>query len=179
MVWGLRPYTTLAEDKVKKIILFALMLPSLSFSYKDVSQARPSKYGSKKNVICPWEIVPGVGIGPLKLNQTVQEIEKLGMDMKTVQGMKAVMVVGMSTIGVTQTDVVRYVEVEIGDLPDCLVFKKTKIKKTMSEKVLAQLFTNCQPQEIRLGGNLIQCDGIAILTGGWGGRQKTPSLQIQ
>jgi hypothetical protein len=165
------------KTKIFTILSFFL-LPELAFSKGDALQAKPSAYGTSKNVHCPIEIKPGIGIGPLELGQSLNEVESLGMDMKTVQGSKDLLIVGRYSIGLNDQRKLRFIEAEIGDLPNCIYFGKHKIKKTSSGKQLAKLFLGCGKEASLEGGKSIQCDGVVISTDGWGGQQKTPALKI-
>lgn len=164
---------------MKSIILsLILFLPVFCFSYEDVLQGRPSIYGSSKNVNCPIEVVPGKGIGPLEVGRHLKEFEDLKMTMKSVQGSKTHMIIGRYSVQFSEQGILKYVEAEIGDLPDCVYFGRTKITKKMSSAQIAEILPNCKKLEIRYGGNIIECEGISIGSGGWGGTQKTPSLRV-
>jgi hypothetical protein len=149
-----------------------------SFAYESVQQAKPGEFGSSKNVICPIEIIPGKGIGSIELGRNIKEIERLGMDIKSVQGSNTNLVIGRYSVGLTEHGNVMLVEMELGDVPNCLIYNKKKIRKDLSSKQLAKIFKGCNAEESRKGGNLIECEGISIGTGGWGGKQKTPQLKI-
>ena len=157
---------------------FSLLIASTGFCFEDVLQAKPGEHGSSKNIKCPIEVVPGQSLGPIELGRHRAEIEGLGLEMKTVQGSKQTMIVGRYHVGFDDAGKVHLVEAEIGDLPNCLTFGAKKIRKKMSAAQLAKVFKNCKPEEMRKGGNLIECEGIYISTGGWGGHQKTPALKI-
>jgi|GEM_PF-2692428 len=160
-------------------LFVVLLLSGTSFSYSDAPQAKPGVYGTLKSVKCPIVVKPGVGIGPLKLGESLNEIEKLGMDLKTVQGTKTFMIVGKYTVGVNEQDRLTLIEAELGDLPNCIYFGKRKINKMSSDQQLAKIFAKCgNDNQIKVGGSSIECDGISITTGGWGGQQKTPILKI-
>lgn len=164
---------------MKSIVLpFILFLPILCFSYEDALQGRPSIYGSSKNVKCPIEVVPGRGIGPMEVGRHLKEFVDLKMMMKSVQGSKTHMIIGRYSVQFSEQGILNYVEAEIGDLPDCVYFGKTKITKKMSSAQIAKILPNCKKQEMRYGGNIIECEGISIGSGGWGGNQKTPQLKV-
>jgi hypothetical protein len=164
---------------MKFIFLFtSLAFPILSSAFEIVAQAKPGVYGSSKNVNCPIEIKPGKGIGAIELGRNIKEIEGFGMDIKSVQGSKTILVIGRYSVNLTEQGNVMLVEMELDDAPNCLIYNKQKIRKNMSSKQLAKIFKSCKAEESRDGGNLIECDGISIGTGGWGGRQKTPQLKI-
>lgn len=160
------------------LMVFLFSLSSPAFSYEDAPQAKPGVYGSSKNIKCPIRIKPGLGIGPLEVGRPLKEVEGVGMDLKTVQRSTTHMIAGRFSIGINEHGNVRYVEAEIGDLPDCIYYEKHKIKKSASAKQLATLFPGCGKEESLVGGNSIKCDGISITTGGWGGKQRTPALKI-
>ena len=165
--------------KTVAVSFVVLLLSGTAFPYSDAPQAKPGVYGTLKNVKCPIEVKPGVGIGPLEIGESLNEVEKIGMDLKTVQGTKTFMIVGKYMIGVNDQDNLRLVEAEMGDLPNCIYFKKIKINKKSSDQQLASIFTGCRRDtQVKIGGSSIDCDGISITTGGWGGRQKTPILKI-
>ncbi len=168
---------------MKKRLIFSLSLfvslwPLALMSYEDVPQARPGIYGSLKNLKCPIQILPGHAFGPIELDRNLKELEDLGMPIKNVQNSKNFFIVGEFSIGLDDQSKIISIEAEIGDLPNCLVFKKLKLNKKMSVIKLSKIFDGCGKSETLIGGNIIKCKGLTINTGGWGGQQKTPSLRI-
>lgn len=47
-------------------------------TYPDVLQARPSEYGSSKNLKCPIAVIPGQGLGPVQVGMQIQDSRPLG-----------------------------------------------------------------------------------------------------
>ena len=166
--------------KIKLYIFITLIIPviTVASNFQDVPQNRPGIYGSSKNVSCPIKILPGIGLGPFEIGHDLKEVENLGMEIKTVQGSKSSLVIGRYSIGLDYQNKIMVIEAEIGDLPNCLIFDKRKVSNSTTKKKLAKIFKNCKKEENREGGNLIECKGISIGTGGWGGQQKTPTLKI-
>ena len=114
-------------------ILWALFLQH-SPAYDFVSQSKPGVYGTSKNMKCPVEIIPGRSIGPIELGRNIKEIENLGMDIKSVQGSRSILVVGRYSVSLNDQDNVMLVELEIADAPNCLTYNKQKIKKLIGNR---------------------------------------------
>jgi hypothetical protein len=163
--------------KNKFLITFLLLSFTAFANAQNVPQGRPELYGSLKNVTCPIEVVPYQSIGPLRIGMTKNEVQALGMEMRGVQGIDGYFIVGMYTVQFL-SDKLFLIEAELKDLPDCMSYQKTKIKKSFDEKKLAKIFPVCKEMEIRFGGNIIECSGVTISIGGWGGKQKSPMLKV-
>jgi hypothetical protein len=160
-------------------VAFLLIVVSLNvLAFDKVPQLRPGLYGSLKNVKCPIEIIPSQAIGPLRKGMTFKEVEALEMDIKEVPAMKDHFIVGKYSIWV-KDQVVSMVEAEFRDLPDCVKFENKRISTNISPESLSKIFKGCGESQIKLGGNNIDCEGISIMTGGFGGEKKTPQVKIQ
>jgi hypothetical protein len=146
-------------------------------AYPQVEQARPSLHGSRKGITCPIKLVPNLSFGDIKLGMTLKELDALGMEIKQVLNSAGWYVVGLFSVRLEQGKVV-LIEAELADLPGCVEFESKRIPKKAPLKDLRQIFKNCSQEENLIGGNVTRCDGITIVTGGWGGKQKSPSLRV-
>lgn len=169
---------SLKNKNIFILLILCLLFLNHALAYEDVIQSKPGVYGTSKNVNCPIEIIPGKSIGLIELGRNIKEIENLGMDIKSVQKSEDTLIVGRFSVGLNDKFNVMRVELEMADAPNCLIFNKQKIKKTLSSKKLSKIFKNCKPEDVRFGGNIVECEGVSISTGGWGGTQKSPQIKI-
>lgn len=159
-------------------LLVATLLSTLANAYEKVPQGRPGTYGSSRGITCPIEIIPGKSIGSIKLGQSKKELEALKMTIKSVEA-SDLLIVGRNLVHLDKKGLVVTVEAELGDLPSCLHVGDKELTKKMHPFELSRVFKKCQKTSVREGGNIIECDGIDIISGGWGGQQKTPLLRVK
>jgi hypothetical protein len=159
------------------LLLLALLFPVASPAFPEVDQARPSLHGSPAGESCPVRVVPGRSLGSLKLGMAEEELGRLKLVVKRVRDSGNWYVVGPYTARFDQGKLVQ-IHGELHDLPDCVRLGRRKIHRDAGVEQLRALFRKCGKDEMRLGGNLAVCDGIAIGTAGWGGRQASPSLRV-
>ncbi|MEN0060424.1 MAG: hypothetical protein AAGB31_16405 [Bdellovibrio sp.] len=160
------------------ILTILLLLPGVSWGYEEAPLARPKTYGSSKGVTCPIAIIPGKSLGPIELGKNISELEVLGMSIKKVQGSESQLIVGRYTVEVDSAKTITAISAEIGDLPNCVKYKRHRITQKMFPQRIAKLFTKCAHPERLQGGSIIACDGVVIGSGKWSGQQKSPSLKV-
>lgn len=146
-------------------------------SEESIPQVRASLYGSSEGLKCPIAVVPGKSFGPLALGMSADDMKNLGLKIKIVSGTRFYLV-GMFAVGLDESNKVQFIEAEIGDLPHCVKFEEATLSPKSTPEKLAKRFESCSSQKMLYGGNIIECKGLQIGSGAWGGQQKTPSLKI-
>jgi hypothetical protein len=159
-----------------------------AFALDTVSALDPAEFGSSKGLKCPIAIVPGQSFGALRLGQEAEALKKMGLVVRPVEGASQAAVVGrfavifeaprIGNVPLASLGTVKSIEGELGQLPACVTYKGKRIPKSSSVEKLARIFKNCKKGESAVGGNITECDGVLITSGGFGGRQKTPGLRV-
>ena len=152
-------------------------LPFLDEKLEVVNQLRPEVHGSPANIQCPIMVDPGQSFGKINLGMSREEVAKLGMVRKNLTS-KNDQIVGMFTVQYDEEGKVIDIGAEVKDLPDCLYFGKTKLNRELGGVGLSKQFKGCKAEDIRKGGNTINCPFMWIQEGGWGGKQKSPVIRV-
>ena len=160
------------------LLVLGLSFGTTCWGMEEVDQLRPETFGSAKNIRCPIQIVPGKSFGDLKIGMSREEVAKLKMVQKNLVGSKIHQIVGMYSVQYSEQNKVIDIGADIKDLPDCLNFGETKIKQTALHGELEKLFKSCRDRGFAAGGATTECQGIWIQSGGWGGKQKSPTLRV-
>lgn len=159
-------------------ITVAQMRTNEAVEVEEIDQARPSLYGSKKNVPCPVVVTPGQAIGLMQLGRKFQELREPGMVVKKVRQLSNVYVMGPYVASFNDEMKLVGISAELFDLPACVKYQDKTLDARQTMKQLRALFPGCDKTETRLGGNLTKCQGINLTEGGWGGKQKSVELSI-
>ena len=136
---------------------YRLKLPFQDVPIAVVNERVPELHGSAAILQCPVQIVPGKSFGQLALGMSREEVAKLGLVRKNIASSPVDQIVGMFLVQYSGDGTVIDIGAEVKDLPDCLYFGKTKIKRELGGAELAKQFKGCKDQEIRKGGNTINC----------------------
>lgn len=121
---------------------------------------------------CPLEIVPGVSFGPVLLGETVADLERAGLRVRTVSDTHA----ELTLEGVTGTDATlkltlcegKIIDVWIDDLrtaPACVAYAGKGIAPTTTREDLEKLLGPCDDAPPRIGGAFERCGGGGVYVG--------------
>ena len=157
---------------------YELRLPFLDETLEVVDHRLPEVHGSPANIQCPIVIDPEQSFGKLNLGMSREEVSKLGMIRKNIKNSKNDQIVGVFLVQYSEDGKVIDIGAEVKDLPDCLYFGKTKINQSLGSVELSQQFKGCKAEEVRKGGNTINCPFMWIQEGGYGGKQQSPVIRI-
>jgi len=159
--------------------LWCFAAPLLAKPVKAVPQLRASLYGDSKGIKCPIRIVPGESFGALKLGQTMADLKTSGMAMKTTPELPSSYLVGMFVVRIDHGRVIS-ISAELADLPPCVSYNNKRLHKSMSLDKLRNIFKGCAKNSGQtIGGNAVNCGGVILSMGGWGGTQKSVSINVE
>lgn len=109
--------------------------------------------------LCPLAIEPGVALGPIRVGQTREELERSGWSLEgaTVTGNSTFVDLGPLKVRLCADAVYEVWLEDLRETKPCVTVGQRKIPPTMARDELTRLFEGCEDAPPRTGGAFIEC----------------------
>ena len=111
-------------------------------------------------------LVPGRSIGPIHLDMSRGDVASLGLEIRphpSGQFSDSVRMVGPYYVVFGDDDLVDSIELNLSSSGTGIRVGSALIAATSSQKQAAAIVPRCGEVEMRLGGNLVRCDGRTLI----------------